>query len=314
MKVAKFLVKRIFIMAFTVLIVSYLVFMLLRVAGQDPVNVLLGDKQKVSEDVRASLREQYHLNESLNKQYFRWLEGAVHGDLGVDYVQKQPVTDLIGGRIEVTAGLVVLSMLISILIAIPIGILSALKANTWIDHFFSVFMLIATSIPGFMAAMDLLIILAQVMPGYQTVGNYETFGEYLSRLIAPSCCLALGNVALIGRVTRNAMVEQMKSDYMLTCQAKGIKRSTMIWKHAFHNSVIPVFTITAMLAGTVVGASVLVEQIFSLPGLGNLLSTAVLKSNYPLVQALTLIMLIMFQLIAMISDLMYTIVDPRIKL
>lgn len=301
-------------MLFTVLVVSYLIFMLLRVAGQDPVNVLLGDKQKVSEDVRESLREQYHLNESLNTQYFIWLKGAVQGDLGVDYVQKQSVSDLIGGRIEVTAGLVILSMLLSILVAIPIGIISALKTNTWIDHFFSVLMLVMTSIPGFMAAMILLIILSKVMPGYQTVGTYSGFGEYLSRLIAPACCLAIGNVALIGRVTRNAMVEQMKSDYILTCKAKGIPAWRVIMKHAFHNSVIPVFTISAMLTGTVVGASVLVEQIFSLPGLGQLLTEAVLKSNYPVVQALTLILLIMFQVIDLIADLMYTVLDPRIKI
>lgn len=301
-------------MIFTVLVVSYLIFMLLRVAGQDPVNVLLGDKQKVSEDVRESLREQYHLNESLNTQYFIWLKGAVQGDLGVDYVQKQSVSDLIGGRIEVTAGLVILSMLLSILVAIPIGIISALKTNTWIDHFFSVLMLVMTSIPGFMAAMLLLIILSKVMPGYQTVGTYSSFGEYISRLIAPACCLAIGNVALIGRVTRNAMVEQMKSDYILTCKAKGIRTRRVIMKHAFHNSVIPVFTISAMLTGTVVGASVLVEQIFSLPGLGQLLTEAVLKSNYPVVQALTLILLIMFQVIDLIADLMYTVLDPRIKI
>lgn len=314
MKIAKFILKRLVIMIFTVLVVSYLIFMLLRVAGQDPVNVLLGDKQKVSEDVRESLREQYHLNESLNTQYFIWLKGAVQGDLGVDYVQKQSVSDLIGGRIEVTAGLVIISMLLSILVAIPIGIISALKTNTWIDHFFSVLMLVMTSIPGFMAAMILLIILSKVMPGYQTVGTYSGFGEYISRLIAPACCLAIGNVALIGRVTRNAMVEQMKSDYILTCKAKGIPARRVIMKHAFHNSVIPVFTISAMLTGTVVGASVLVEQIFSLPGLGQLLTEAVLKSNYPVVQALTLILLIMFQVIDLIADLMYTVLDPRIKI
>lgn len=314
MKVAKFIVKRLVIMVFTVFIVSYLIFMLLRVAGQDPVNVLLGDKQNVSEDVRASLREQYHLNESLNTQYVIWLKGALQGDLGVDYVQKQSVSDLIGGRIEVTTGLVVLSMLISIVVAIPIGILSALKKNTWVDHILSVLMLIMTSVPGFMVAMVCLIILSVVMPGYQTVGTYNNFGEFISRLIAPSICLALGNVALIGRVTRNAMVEQMKSDYIMTCTAKGIDRRTIILKHALHNSIIPVFTISAMLTGTVVGISVLVEQIFSLPGLGSLLSTAVLKSNYPIVQALTLIMLILFQIIDLISDIMYTVMDPRIKL
>lgn len=314
MKVIKFIAKRLIIMVFTIFIVSYLVFMLLRVGGQDPVNVLLGDKQKVSEDVREALREQYHLNDSLNTQYFIWLQGAVQGDFGVDYVQKQPVADLIGGRVEVTTGLVIISMIISIVVAIPIGIISALKTNTWVDHILSVLMLIATSIPGFMAAMLLLIVLSQVMPGYQTVGTYSNFSELLSRLIAPSCCLALGNIALIGRVTRNAMVEQMKSDYIMTCNAKGIGQRAIVMKHAFHNSVIPVFTISAMLTGTVVGASVLVEQIFSLPGLGNLLSTAVLKSNYPVVQALTLILLIMFQVIDMISDLLYTIIDPRIKL
>lgn len=314
MRKVLYILKRFLVMVFTLFVVSFLLFMVLRLTGQDPVNVIAGEKQNITEAAREAIREQYHLNEPMIVQYGVWLKGALTGDFGVDYVQKVPVTDLISGRLAVTVGMVVVSMAISIIIAIPLGIISALRKNSAVDHVISFLMLVITSVPGFLVAMLMLLFLSRTIPGYQTVGTYTNTAEFIARIIPPSLCLALGNVALIGRVTRNAMVEQLNSDYVITCKAKGLSMRRIVLAHTLKNSIIPVFTISAMLVGTMIGASVLVEQIFSLPGLGGLLSTAVLRSNYPVIMALTLIILVIFQLVNLVADILYTIIDPRIKL
>lgn len=314
MKKVLYILKRIGIMIFTLLAVSFLLFMVLRLTGSDPLNVIVGQKQNITEEAKASIRTQYHLNEPLLVQYGIWLKGAVTGDLGMDYVQKVSVNSLIAGRFAVTVGMVILSMVISIIIAIPLGIVSALRKNSGVDYVISFVMLILTSMPGFLVAMLALVFLNKYVPGYKSVGTYANTMELIQRILAPSICLAFGNVALIGRVTRNAMVEQLNSDYIVTCKEKGISSKRIILSHALKNSIIPVFTISAMLVGAMIGASVLVEQIFSLPGLGSLLSTAVLKNNYPIIMALTLIILIIFQLVNLVADILYTLIDPRIKL
>lgn len=314
MKILKFVIKRIGVMIFTLLVVSLLLFLALHLAGSDPLGVIIGEKQNISEEAREELRREFYLDRPVLEQYFIWLKNALTGDFGIDYVQKVPVTDLIAGRSAVTVGMVFFSMLFSVIIAIPLGVISAIKKNTPVDSIISFIMLVLTSTPGFMMAMVMLVLLTTFVPGYQSIGTYKNMAEYFQRIMGPSACLAFGNVALIGRVTRNAMVEQMSADYVITCKAKGISPVRLILSHVLKNSVIPVFTITAMMVGVMVGASVLVEQIFSLPGLGGLLSTACLKNNYPVVMALTLILLIIFQVTNLIADIMYTVIDPRIKL
>ncbi len=314
MRKAKYILKRILTMLLTLFIVSFLLFLTLHVLGRDPLGVIIGEKQNISEEARDALRRQFYLDRPVIEQYFIWLKGAIHGDFGIDYIQKVSVNSLIGGRSAVTIGMVVFSILFSIVIAIPLGVISALKKNTVVDSIVSFIMLVMTSAPGFMVAMVMLVLLTKFVPGYQSIGSYSNKAEYFSRIIGPSVCLAFGNVALIGRVTRNAMIEQLNGDYIITCKAKGISPYRMIAKHALKNSIIPVFTITSMLVGTMVGATVLVEQIFSLPGLGSLLSTACLKNNYPVIMALTLILLVIFQLVNLFADVMYTIIDPRIKI
>lgn len=314
MKMIQYIFKRIVVMCFTLLIVSFLLFLALHLAGTDPLGVIIGEKQNISEQAREELRRQFYLDRPILEQYFIWLKSAVQGDFGIDYVQKVPVTQLIGGRSAVTIGMVFFSMLFSIIIAIPLGMISAIKKNTPIDSAISFVMLVLTSIPGFLMAMVMLVLLTKFVPGFQSIGTYRSTAEFLQRIMGPSICLAFGNVALIGRVTRNAMVEQMSADYVVTCKAKGISSTRLILSHVLKNSIIPIFTITAMMVGVMVGASVLVEQIFSLPGLGGLLSTACLKNNYPVIMALTLILLIIFQVTNLFADIMYTIIDPRIKL
>lgn len=314
MKKLLFIIKRLLVMIVIVFIVSFAIFMLSRVAGVDSLSVIIGDKQNISEEAREALILQYNLDKPLTVQYGIWLKDALQGNFGTDYIQKQPITTLIANRVGVTVGLVILSMFFSIVISLPLGIISAIKKNTWIDYIISLLMLVMTSTPGFLIAMIAIVILSKVAPTYQFIGTYDSFSGFISRISVPAVCLAFGNVALFGRVTRNSVIEQLNSDYVIACKAKGSSSIRIILKHVLKNSVIPLFTVSTMMAGTLVGASVLVEQIFSLPGMGSLLTNAVLKSNYPLVQALTLIMVVLFQSINIFADIMYTIVDPRIKM
>jgi peptide/nickel transport system permease protein len=313
MRYVTFFIKRLLILAFTLLIVSFVVFLLLRASGIDPIDVLQGQKKTATDEAKAELAEQFHLDKPLVHQYFIWLDGAVKGDLGIDYINRQSVTSLIGARVQVTVGLVVIGMLIAFLIAIPLGILSSVFKNTWIDHLISVIMLILTSTPGFLAAIIILVLITKLMPGYQIVGTYENFGQYISRLIIPSMCMSLATLALIERITRSSMISTMQSDFILTTKAKGMGAGNIIFKHGFHNSVIPVLTVSAIMVGGAVAATFLVEQVFSLPGIGSLLTESVMKYNYPVIQALTLLMLIIFQVISLIVDFVYFLIDPRIK-
>lgn len=314
MRYVRYISKRLVIMLFTILVASFLVFMLLRVSGVDPVDVMLGEKKTSTPEVRAELTAQFHLDESYLSQYKRWILGAVSGDLGIDYIKKQSVTSLIGSRLQVTLGLVVLSTLMSWVIAIPIGIVSALKKNTWLDQTISILMLVLTSTPGFLIAIIALVVLTTFFPSYKILGDYSNMSEYFSRIFVPSVCLAFSPLALVGRITRSSMIDQLKSSYIVTVKAKGLGKVTTIFKHAFHNGVIPVLTVSSMMIGSAVSGAVLVEQIFSLPGIGSLLVTAVQSYNFPVVQALILLMLIIYLVISLLVDILYVVIDPRVKL
>jgi peptide/nickel transport system permease protein len=314
MRYLKFFSQRLLFMAFTMIVVSFLVFLMLRASGVNPLDVLLGEKKTSTVEVKAQLAEQYHLNKPLTRQYLIWLKGAVGGDFGADYIKKQSVVSLIGARVQVTVGLVVMGMGIAILIAIPFGIISAVFKNTWVDHLISFIMLVLTSTPGFLVAIVALVLISKFMPSYHIVGTYSNFGQFLSRLLLPSLCMSLGTLALIGRITRSSMISTMQADFMVTTKAKGMGSGNIVIKHGFHNSVIPVLTISALMVGGAVAATVLVEQVFSLPGLGTLLTDSIMKYNYPVIQALTLLMLVIFQVISLIVDFVYVFIDPRIKI
>lgn len=313
MSYVKYVAKRILIMLGTLLVVSFLIFFLIRIAGVDPISVITGGKHS-SESQREQLKEDFNLNEPLLTQYVIWIKGAVQGDFGIDYKQRQSVGLLVSQRAPITLGLVLFSSLISIVIAIPAGILCALRKNTAVDNVLSLIMLLLTSMPGFVSGIFLLQLVVKINPGYVFSGTYHNTAEYIERLILPAVALSFSMLALIGRITKSSMVEQLKQGYITTARAKGMSDGNIIFKHAFHNGVIPVLTISTLLFGGCIANAVLVEEIFSLPGLGSLLITAIQNSNYPIVQALILVLIVVFAVINLIVDILYVVIDPRIKL
>lgn len=292
-------------------VVSVLIFALVRMSPTEPITVILGGKQSTQAAVQAA-QEKFHLNEPIVKQYFRWMIGMFDGDFGQSYKFQQSVGSMITERIPVTLGLVGFSSIIGIAIAIPAGVLCAVKKNTWVDRIISIITIVLVSCPVFLVCILMILFLAQ-MPGVNFTGTYTNVHEYLERILLPSVALSFGMLALVSRVTRTSMIKELKSKYVETAEAKGISKKQIIFKHAFKNAIIPVITVMSIQIGAMVVGSVLVENVFALPGLGSLLINAINTSDYPIVQSVMLLLVAVFLILNLIVDIIYAIIDPRIR-
>ena len=309
----KYIVKRLLQLVPILFVVSIIIFGMVRLSNIDPVSVIVGDKRSTPQ-VIAEVKEKYNFNKPLTIQYSIWISGLLRGDLGEDYKNKQLISSLISDSLPVTAGLVLLSSILSLFIAIPIGILSAVKKNTWIDRTLSVVTLIFVSSPGFLTGIIMILIISLVAPDFAFIGAYSTFGEYIQRISLPSLALAFGMIALISRVTRSSMIEQGQSNYSLTATAKGLPSRVVIFKHCFKNSAISVVTIFGVQIGSLISGAVIVESVFSLPGIGSLLISGINQGNYPIVQDVTMLLVVVFLLLSMIVDVICAMIDPRIRI
>ncbi len=309
----KYIFKKIFQLVMITFIVSFLVFFALRLNNSNPLTVIIGNKQSTPE-LQQQYTEQFHLDEPLLKQYIIWLKAIISGDLGVDYVQKQPILNQIVDRIPITIGLVLFSSILGMLIAIILGVISAMKRGTWVDSALSTLMLFFSSIPTFVLSILTILFLSRFVPGYSFIGTYSNFSEFISRISVPSVIMAIGLVATLGRVTRSSMIAQLQAPYMTTANAKGIGNFEKTFKHAFHNAVIPVLTVAGYMFAGAIGSTVLIEQIFSLPGIGGMLVTGIQQNNFPVVQVLVLVMLLSYLIMSFIVDILYAVVDPRVDI
>ena len=309
----RYIIKRLLQLIPILVIVSVIIFGMVRLSKIDPVTVIIGDKRSTPAII-AQVREKYNFNKPIVTQYFMWVSGILRGDLGNDYKNKQSVASLIASRLPVTGGLVLFSSIISIILAIPIGVVTAIKKNTWVDKLLSVLTLIFAACPGFLASIILILIISAVAPEFPFTGAFSNFGEYIQRMIFPSLALTFGIVALVSRVTRSSMIEQHQSSYSLTATAKGLPSAMVIFKHCFKNAVIPVITVFGIIVGSLISGAVLVESVFSLPGIGSLLIDGINQGNFPIVQDVTLMLVTVFLVLSMIVDVIYAIIDPRIRL
>ena len=313
MKYFRYVLKKLLGMIPIILIVSAVVFFLLRMSCVDPVTVMIGEKQ-ATDELRESLKTQFNLDKPLLTQYWIWLKGVLTGDLGVDYINKQSIQELIVSRLPVTVGLVIMSSLFGMTFAIILGVIAALNRNKPADHILSVVMLFLTSVPNFVVSILVIVFCSKFIPGYSFVGAYSNFGEFLQRIFVPSLVMSLGVVAMLGRITRSSMISQLQAPHIITARAKGMDNFNVTFKHAFHNAVIPVITIAGLQFAGSVGGTVLIEQIFSLPGVGGLLISGIQQNNYPVVQILVLFMLVIYLVMSFVVDMLYAIIDPRVKL
>ena len=309
----KFILKRLGQMVLVLLAVSVIIFALVRITPSDPVASMTKGK-RISEETRQSLEEKYHLDKSLPEQYIIWITNALRGDLGDSFEYKQSVNSLIAGRLPTTLQLVIMSAILALLIAVPVGIISAVKMNQATDRILSVLTLIFVASPVFLTAILLMLVFALNLHLFPTFGSGKSIVENIYYLFLPALALGLNMVALISRITRSNMIEQLNSNYTTTAIAKGIPYHRVVLKHCLKNAIIPVVTVASIQIGSMIVGAVLVENVFALGGVGDILIGAIKSSDYPVVQGITLMMVALFLVINLLVDIVYALIDPRIRL
>ena len=311
----EFLVRRAFISAVTLLIISLIVFTGVRMIPGDPARVLAGTE--ADETGIEEIREKYGLNAPLPVQYLRWLGLAATGDLGESIRTRTAVTSMIAGKLPITIELTCLSLLVALAIAVPAGVLAAVRRNTAWDVLASGVSLCGVSVPNFWLGI-MLILLVSVRFGWLPASGFVPFVEdpvgNLQRMVMPALVLGTGLAAVLMRQTRNAMIEVLSADYVRTARAKGLAQRAVVVRHALRNGLIPVVTILGLQMGALMGGAVVTEQIFVLPGFGRLIVEAVFTRDYPVVQGVVLITAASYVLINLAVDLSYTVLNPRIRI
>lgn len=313
----KYISKRLLLLLPILLGVSIVVFALVNVLPSDPISIMLGSNPQLPPDpkVVASLRAQYGLDQPLHVQYFRFLGRVLHGDLGTSIFTQQSVLRSILERMPATLLLTLASLMVSLLIAIPIGVLSAVKQYSWVDTLSLAWAMLGVSMPSFWFGL-LLILFFSLQLGWLPVSGMGSFeagiGDVLRHLLMPAVTLGMGLAGLVTRVTRSSMLEVLRRDYIRTARAKGLTGLAMLWRHAFKNAAIPVLTIVGVQFGSLLGGAVVVETIFSWPGVGRLAVNAIMNRDLPMIQGSVLVFTLLFVLVNLIVDLLYAYVDPRI--
>ncbi|WP_188079970.1 ABC transporter permease [Neorhizobium sp. P12A] len=309
------LLKRLGGMVIVLALVVTVVFVIVRVTPGDPAAVMLGSDATPA-DI-AQLRAKMGLDAPLIVQYGQFVLGILRGDLGQSIFLNQPVTQALASRAEPTFFLTLFSILIAVAIALPVGILSAVKRGTLFDQVVVTLTMVAASVPSFWLGLMLIQIFA-VGQGWFPASGYggpETpFLERLDHLVLPAVALGIVNSALITRFTRAAMLDVLGDDYVRTARAKGAGEGRVILKHALKNALIPIITVIGLSVAMLVAGAVVTETVFGLPGVGNLVVSAVLRRDYPVIQGALLVIAAIYVLINFVVDMLYILVDPRVRL
>ena len=310
--IARYILKRLVFLIPILLAVSVLIFFLIRLVPSDPIGSITSGR-RINDETRAALTAQYNLDKSLPRQYLIWISGAVRGDLGDSYRHRQPVAGLLAARLPTTLQLVIMSAIFAALLAIPAGIASAIKHNTVIDRIISAFMVFCVSSPAFLNAILLMLLFVFKLRWFPAFGEGRGFWDNLYHLILPAFALSLNMLALVGRIVRDRMIGELKSNYTLALTAKGTPFRRIVMTHCLKNTLIPVITVGGVQLGAMVIGAVLVENVFSLGGIGALLIEGIQASDYPVVQSIMLFLVALFLLLNLLVDIIYFIIDPRIR-
>ena len=311
----EFLVRRGFISAVTLVLISLIVFTGVRMIPGDPARVMGGtdaDPAGMEE-----IRQKYGLNDPLPVQYFRWIGLALRGDLGESIRTRHSVAWTVAVKLPITAELACLALLVALALAIPAGVIAAVRRNTTWDVVASAVSLCGVSIPNFWLGI-MLILLVSVRLGWLPASGFVPLAEdpvgNLKRMLMPALVLGTALAAVLMRQTRNAMIEILSADYIRTARSKGLAGFTVVVRHALRNGLIPVVTILGLQMGALMGGAVVTESIFVLPGFGRLIVEAVFTRDYPVVQGVVLITASSYVLINLLVDVSYTVLNPRIRI
>lgn len=310
-----YLLKRILSAIPVLLIVSIVIFLIIHITPGNPASVILGEE--ATPEQIAELEESLGLNLPIHQQYFNWIVGVFQGDLGTSFFMREPVTTSIADRIVPTFSLAVFAQIIALVIAIPIGVLAANKRGSMTDTTMMIFALLGMSIPSFLLAL-LLVLLFGVQLGWLPVAGYRALTdglmEHLKYLILPAISLGMIQAALIARMTRSSMLEVLNMNYIKSARAKGVKNFKLIVKHAFRNALLPILTVVGQTFGSLITGAVVVETVFNIPGIGQLIINSVERRDFAVIQGVILFITFLYIVLNLIIDILYGIIDPRVRL
>lgn len=309
-----YILRRLLTMIPVLLLVSVLVFSLIHLIPGDPAVSILGEE--ATPQAVAALRANLGLDQPIPVQYAKWLGSVLRGDLGRSIRSNQPVSEAIAERLPVTVELAILSIAISLSIAIPAGIVAAMRRNSVLDAGSTFLALLGVSLPNFFLAILLILVFGvqlQVLPpfGYQPIT--QGLGGNLQRMILPAITLGTALAAIVTRMMRSSLLEVLDQDYIRTARAKGLREGRMVQAHALKNALMPVVTIVGLQIGGLLGGAIITESIFVLPGIGRLLVDAIFQRDFPLVQGVVLFVSLAFLFSNFAVDMVYAYLDPRIR-
>jgi len=295
-------------------VVALFVFSLLYIAPGDPAAIIAGD-QATPDDVER-IRQGLGLDRPFLVQFGDWLWRLVHGDIGTSIFTSLPVATMIAQRIEPTLSLMLITLILAVAVAVPMGVVAAWQAGGWIDRIVMAFAVLGFSVPVFVVGYVLAFVFAlelEWLPvqGYTPIAN--GVGPWLENLILPAIALGCVYIALIARITRATMLEVLQQDYIRTARAKGVGQVGVLFLHALKNASVPIVTVIGIGIALLIGGAVVTESVFAIPGLGRLTVDAILRRDYPVIQGVVLLFSFVYVLVNLMIDLLYTVLDPRIR-
>lgn len=315
-------IRRLIVLVPTLFLISIAIFSILHLAPGDPVTAIVG-RHPPSREVLKLIREEYGLDQPVYVQYFKWLGKVLRGNFGYSYLNHAQVMDLIGPRILYTVELMLVAEAVSVVIAIILGVIAAVKHYSIVDALSSLGALVGYATPNFWVAL-MAIIVFTLWLGWLPIGGVSTPGvtfpspfhallDHLWYLVLPTSILVLGWTAYLFRMVRSSMLEVLRQDYIVTARAKGLRERVVIYKHALRNALLPVVTYEAYSMGFLLSGAAVIESIFGWPGLGRFMVEIAHKSDYPTLMGLTMIIAVMVLIANLCADIAYAIVDPRIR-
>ncbi|PQO24138.1 peptide ABC transporter permease [Rhodobacteraceae bacterium WD3A24] len=330
------LIERLLQLVPVLLGVSVIVFIMMALTPGDPVEIMIGD-QNISAEQEAQMRRDLGLDEPVHQRFLTFLGNAVQGDFGTSFYHRRPVSEVIAERLPATIELSLVALILALATSIPLGVVAAIRKNSVLDRLATVGSLLGVSLPGFWFGILLLMLFAvhlQLLPvagriSYQSEiepithlllvdsllrGRLDAFADAARHIILPAITLGLPMTAILTRVTRTSMLEVMRTDYITFAEAKGLSRRRVIYRHALKNALIPTVSVAAIETGSLLGGNMIVETVFGWPGLGRLVVESIFVRNFPLVQAAVLLYAVTYVMLNFIADILYTVLNPRVKL
>ncbi len=318
-----FILRRLLQTVIVIIILSYVCFGLMTLMPGDPVEMMISANPKITQEDVTRLRDFYGLDQPVYKRYLNWVSDISSGDLGYSRTYRIPVTEMMGPSLSATFVLSVISLVFSLLIAVPLGIICALRPNSKVDYAINLFNFAGISLPSFWLGIVLIIIFA-VNLGWLPAGGYQTtgmaydswFAEMLDKgkyLILPVVSLSVQSIGRFSRFVRSSMLEAMRNDFIRTARAKGMTNQVVIWRHGFRNALIPLVTIIAISFSSIFSGALITETLFAYPGVGRLIYSSIMGNDFNVAMVSFVISVSMVLLMNLVADILYGVVDPRIS-